>query len=195
MISRYEYCYDQEREEEDVIAYISQDRDELMSAFLKRFRRFEGKMPSELVADIIFEICGWRIGNRDMHLGKRAYCDFSCNKILVNPKLKDMALHQRADPTAFKRVVLAHELGHIRLHHIEMKCLDMRSFTSPGQGYDSPRRKQREAEADLYAAIFCLPWDMLSLETNRNVPYLAKRFGITDNLVTRALAAYGRRQL
>lgn len=181
MSFRYEFSYDIER-----------DRDELTANFLNRFERFKERMPSELLADIIFEVCCWRIGNRDMHLAQRAYCDFSCRKIFINPRLKEIARKQRVDPLAFKRAVLAHELGHIRLHRAEMESLDLRSYTGPGQGYDDPRRRQREAEADLYAAVFCLPWEKIIQEPCGDAPNLAKRFGITTALANRALAAYSR---
>lgn len=201
---------------EHIIEKASRDRDELIEQVLEIYPRFTGRLPSELVADIIFDVCDWGVATYELHPKQYAYCDFSSKRIFINSKLGQLARRLRVEEVSLRRATLGHELGHIRLHSSEMENRDFRAYLGPNMGYDDSRSRQRENEAELYAAVFLVPEPMLQrlaadqivllkdttqigdeteLKTldrqleglNRE---LAHKFGVTPNLMSRSLAAY-----
>lgn len=201
---------------EHIIEKASHDRDELIEQVLEIYPRFAGRLPSELVADVIFDVCDWGVATYELHPKQYAYCDFSSKRIFINSKLGQLAKRLRVEEVNLRRTTLGHELGHIRLHSSEMENRDFRAYLGPNMGYDDSRSQQRENEAELYAAIFLVPEAMLQRVAAEQIVLLkdaprigeerelkaldrqldglnrdlALRFGVTPNLMSRSLVAY-----
>jgi Zn-dependent peptidase ImmA (M78 family) len=199
---------------EDIVDKAQRDREELVEKLLEIYPRLAGRLPAELVADIIFDVCDWGIATDHLNPRQYAYCDFSSKRIFLNSKLSATARKLKVEEMCLRRTTLAHELGHIRLHPSEMENRDFRSYLGPGMGYDDSRSDQRENEAELYAAVFLAPKAMLE-ETEEVIVLrdaiglndckeieslnsrlssineeLATRFKVTPNLMSRSLEAY-----
>jgi Zn-dependent peptidase ImmA (M78 family) len=199
---------------EDIIEKASRHRDELITEVLDTYPRLAGRLPAELVADIIFDVCDWGVATYHLNPKQYAYCDFSSKRIFINSKLTQMAKKLKVDAARLQRTTLAHELGHIRLHADEMENRDFRSYLGPNMGYDDSRAMQRENEAELYAAVFLVPWKILQgldqaillreaaqADDTKELKRLngqlvaineelAERFGVIPNLMSRSLEAY-----
>lgn len=200
-----EVCY------ADFVRRCACDRNSLIRALRRRYDGLEGKLPAELVADIIFDVCHWTIVERRLHFDQQAYSDFGNRKIRMSSRLDLMAADEEQKPLAFRRCALTHELGHIRLHGPEICSMEFRSYLGPDQGYDDPRHPQKEREAEAYAAIFLVPLgplrrteQALRLESAiRERPTmeateiwslirpLADAFGVTVAMMARSLACHG----
>lgn len=211
MMRRLELNLGEEVSVADFVRRCARDRNSLIRALQRRYDGLEGKPPSELVADIIFDVCHWTIVERRLHFDQQAYSDFQNRKIRMSNRLDLMALDEEQTPLAFRRCALTHELGHIRLHGPEICSMEFRSYLGPDQGYDDPRHPQKEREAEAYAAIFLVPLGPLrrteqagrlesAIQEGRNmeapeiwslVRPLARAFGVTAAMMARGLACHG----
>ncbi len=161
-------------------------------------------LPTMLVRDILRDVCGYTINERALPKGQSALCDFRTRTIKLNSR-PPYWMKNGEDFLVWQRSVLAHELGHIRLHTDEMEngCF---ISAGPGRGFDDPRFFQKEFEAELYAAIFLAPLELLeksqavlpgrhllasSNEIWNFVAELARLFGTTTDLMRLALEVYG----
>ena len=91
-------------------------------------------------------------------------------------------------PDAERRLILAHELGHVRLHHHDddCRCDDGDLEEDPGAlaaGYGP--RQRREAEANVFAREFLLPAEDAQklFAEGANAPSIAKELGLPLSLV------------
>lgn len=193
------------RELEDMLDKCTRDRNLVIAAIRELYPDVGRLLPSELVRDVLRDVCGYGIEERPLPRGQAALCDFGIKRIKLNSRARNF----RSLP--WQRSYLAHELGHVRLHTDEVRGQVFISSNDLSQGFDDPRFFQKEFEADLYAAVFMVPLELLekckraaewreelhgagggsSPEVWKMVDELAGIFGTTRDLMRYALEAYG----
>ncbi len=112
-----------------------------------------------------------------------------------NAKLIRVARNQTDEDEA---VVIAHEIGHFKLHHDPINEVTVASHLLGGdtiesgagkvEGYSS--RERKEVQADVFAGEFLCPSDWLRgeyIERGRRHKEIAKELGIPENLVMNQL--------
>ena len=132
---------------------------ELREVYSERYPQIGRSLPFAIVRDVLRDVCHYFIEERPLPKGQSALCDFRTRKVKLNSR-PGYLVEKGDDILAWQRCVLAHELGHIRLHTDEMESGCYVSF-GLGQSFDDPRFFQKEFEADLYAAIFMVPFELL----------------------------------
>lgn len=139
---------------DDFIQRCRQDIEEVYESFFLLYEEREAEPPSAWVENLLEDVCLFRVFDRPLPDSQLAMCDFQNRIVMINSEMdrfveQDLILNLR-------RSTLAHELGHIRLHHDEVT---ERTFISSlgGLKSDDPRSFQKELEANLYAAMFLLP--------------------------------------
>jgi hypothetical protein len=124
---------------------FAQDRDRLLARLRRKIRkRFE--VPAEVVEDII-QLHGYRIeSSQYLPSSMLGCCHFDDKLVLIPESLAIRLRHPQSAPKVV-RSVLAHELGHIRLHARRARA--------------GEREAVWEDEADHYAQVFLVPWPQL----------------------------------
>lgn len=124
---------------------FAQDRDRLLARLRRKIRkRFE--VPAEVVEDII-HLHGYRIeSSQYLPSSMLGCCHFDDKLVLIPESLAIRLRHPQSAPKVV-RSVLAHELGHIRLHARRARA--------------GEREAVWEDEADHYAQVFLVPWPQL----------------------------------
>lgn len=140
---------------------FAQDRDRLLARLRRKIRkRFE--VPAEVLEDII-QLHGYRIESSSyLPSSMLGCCHFDDRLVLIPESLAIRLRHPQSAPQVV-RSVLAHELGHIRLHARRARAGEREEFW--------------EDEADHYAQVFLVPWlaptDGPSRGAAFDAPYLA----------------------
>lgn len=197
---------------ETMIEKCRRDRNELFQAYRERFPESGHLLPAQIVRDVIRDICDYGIEERPLPKGQSALCDFRIRRIKLNSRSKSFVKSEGVDDIlAWQRSILAHELGHVRLHTDEVEEQVFISSSNLADGFDDPRFFQKENEADLYAAVFMVPVELLAkcrLATARReqfqnadevaspelwdfVEEMARFFGTTRDLMRYSLELYG----
>lgn len=191
------------------VRYRNSDFSKFCDIYRDKYPKIGRRLPTEIVRDVLRDVCGYVIDERPLPKGQLALCDFRTRKIKLNSRPGHLLGHGE-DLLIWQRCVLAHELGHIRLHTDEMESGCYIS-SNLDQGFDDPRFFQKEFEAELYAAIFLVPLELLEksqriqlkrqkLQDSPNVasPQVwdlvsdtARLFGITKDLMRLALEVHG----
>lgn len=144
----------------ELVDWCRRDRDALIEKMVRVYPEFRGRPPSAWVEDLIASLCGYRVHDMPLPVGQLGLCDAANRLVLINSEMWRF-VGEDADLRAVRAKTLGHELGHIRLHGDE---LEERYISLHGRwdnnNLDS-RHLPRETEADLYAAIFLVPDDML----------------------------------
>jgi hypothetical protein len=182
----------------------------LIEKMMRLYPEFEGSPPSVWIEDLIASLCGYRVHELPLPVGQLGLCDVANRLVLVNADMWRF-VGEEADLAAVRAKTLGHELGHIRLHGDE---LEERNISLHGRWDHSildSRHLPRETEADLYAAIFLVPDDMLlrhnrgreiygAWHEGRDIPAgrlsfliqkLAMDFGIGPSVMRRSLEERG----
>lgn len=195
--------------EERIRAY-EEDRDELLLELRSLHPRAKNKRPADLVEGVITDVCSYFIDERALPKGQLALCDAGANRVLWNSSAVDFLDPRKVDFASLRSSTMAHELGHVRLHHDELVQKACISFQDEGRFFDT-RAFQKEREADLYASVFLVPQEMLQQEPSFHflerareekrtlksgqiwyrVYQLCERFGVTPTLMSRSLEIYG----
>jgi hypothetical protein len=170
---------------------FAQDRDRLLARLRRKLRkRFE--VPAEVVEDII-QLHGYRIKScQNLPSSMLGCCHFDDKLVLIPNSLAIRLNHPQSAPKVVLSV-LAHELGHIRLHARRARA--------------GEREAAWEDEADHYAQVFLVPWQqliarrevgLLMRPTSRcqkslwsYVLRLANYFRVSGAFMVRALERYG----
>lgn len=170
---------------------FSQDRDRLLARLrCKTRKRFE--VPAEVVEDII-QLHGYRIENsQNLPSSMLGCCHFDEKLVLLPDRLAIRLRHPQSAPKVVMSV-LAHELGHIRLHARRARA--------------GEREAVWEDEADHYAQVFLVPWPLLMARREvqlltratwqcqrslwKYVLRLANYFRVSGAFMVRALEGYG----
>lgn len=149
-------------ERDDHIQQYEQDIEEITRRFFILYEECEGQPPATFVETLIQDICRFRVFDRPLPSKAKArqlaLCDFGNKMIMVNSNMRRFV--PKKSLLIVRHSTLAHELGHIRLHQDEVT---ERSFISMLGDFqcDDPRALQKENEANLYAALFLLPENLL----------------------------------
>lgn len=199
-----------ENDRRTLVKRLSADRDDLLGRLFLLYPELEGSRPSELVEDVLVDICGFHVVDEPLGPGQLALCDFSNRTVIVNSEL-EQNMHHKANVELLRQSTLAHELGHIRLHADEVaEGCTLHYLGSSGEFIDS-RSYQKEREADLYAGVFLVPLEELlrqhsvqnllrnkrdhrqmSVGTLWNLIYrLASQFKVSPTLMKRCLLELG----
>lgn len=198
---------------ESMVERCTRDRNsafsDLREVYGARYPEIGRSLPSAIVRDVLRDVCQYFIEERPLPHGQSALCDFRTRKIKLNSRPENL-LAKGDDLLAWQRCVLAHELGHIRLHTDEMESGCYIS-SGLGQSFEDPRFFQKEFEADLYAAVFMVPLELLEksqyVRQRRErlqdmtcvtssvvwdfVAYVARLFGTTKDLMRLSLETHG----
>jgi hypothetical protein len=194
---------------EELIERARIDRDELTERIMLVYPEFEGRPPAHWVEDLIVSMCGFRVNDFPLPKGQLGVCDVANRLVLVNSEMREF-VPDGVDLKALRADTLGHELGHIRWHGPELESRFVTKYGRWAQTRD-PRLRQREEEADLYAAVFLVPGDMLVRHPRGRQIYgawkaqervrqdllgeavkeLAAHFGVTTALMKRSLAERG----
>lgn len=183
-------------------------RGELLIRFRERYSHLTKLMPSQIVADVIRDVCHYGIEDWPLPKGQEALCNYRLRRIRLNNR-RVRGESDQAE-TARKRSALAHELGHMQLHPDEMEELTYISSNDLSQGFDDSRFFNKEFEADFFAAVWLVPMTLLrksnlgrslrqrfengeklkSEQLWAFVDRLAERFGVTRKVMRHALEIY-----
>lgn len=192
---------------EEMMAYCVRDRDLLYEKVFEKREDFHDSIPADFLRFTIRSVCRFRVAPRALLKGQLGLCDFTSKLVYYSSKMKESAKHQNTNIEGLVNSTLAHELGHIRLHsdEIEERYLGNSEY-QPDERFD-----QREAEADLYAAIFLVPGRLLVKQSQaqllrkwhldgsqpksariwKQVCDLARIFKVTPTLMKRCLLEVG----
>lgn len=187
------------------------DREALFEKMMRYYPEFEGLPPSAWVEDLIVSLCGFRVHDYPLPVGQLGLCDMANRLVLVNSEMWRFA-GRNVNLAALRACILAHELGHIRLHRdeLEERHISLHGRWDSSQLFDS-RYYHRENEANLYAAVFLVPGEQLlrhpvgreiyltwkegrtiaSSRLSSWVKKLADHFGISSVTMRRSLEARG----
>jgi hypothetical protein len=194
---------------EELIEQARLDRDTLSERFLLSYPDFRELPPAAWVEDLIVSICGFRVCDFPLPRGQLGVCDVANRLVLVNSDMPEF-VPRVVDLKALRAATLGHELGHIRWHADELRSRFVTCYGRWNQVQDS-RLRQREEEAELYAAVFMVPGKLLvghqvgqeiyqawrkgdpvrRGRADRAVRELARHFGVTRALMRRSLAERG----
>ena len=175
----------------------------------RRYPQFRGQPPSAWIEDLIVSICSFRVHDHPLPKGQLGLCDMANKLVLINSMMAQF-VGPDVDLMALRASTLAHELGHIQLHQGELESQFV-SRHGRWERSDDPRLFQRECEANLYAAVFMVPKDLLVrqpgtiaiLKARRDektirpsillkyVYELAHAFGVSPTLMRRSLEERG----
>jgi hypothetical protein len=158
---------------QDVIEWCRRDRDDIAQTMMRLYPEFEDSPPSAWIEDVICTVCGFRIHDQPLPSGQLGLCDVANKLVLINSEMK-IFMDPHVDLTAVRNSTLGHELGHIRMHSDELQGLYV-SQHGRWETYRDSRVYQRELEADLYAAVFLVPSNMLVRHSKGREIYSAWR--------------------
>lgn len=154
------FCHDREDlSRDEVVQWCRRDRDELSEKMMSVYPEFEGQAPSAWVEDLIFSLCGFRVHDYPLPKGQLGLCDVANKLILLNSEMSGF-VGKSIDLKALRTSTLGHELGHVRMHSGELEALFV-SRHGRWERVRDARLYQRETEANLYAAVFLVPGNML----------------------------------
>lgn len=195
----------------DRIRIYAADRDELLERLFERYPKLRGRYPSELVQNVITDVCHYFISERPLPRGQMALCSVGSRRVIyLNSRLSEFVAQGQVNLVWLVAFVLCHELGHVRVHQDEMEEGEFISYQEDGRFRDA-RAYQKEDEADLYAAVFLVPLELLeaappfqelvearaqerSLGSGMlwaKVYKLCAIFGVPPTLMCRSLEIYG----
>lgn len=200
-----EFCEQDGLTQAELVEKCRRIRDELSERMMITYPEFEGQPPAYWVEDLIASICGYRVGEYSLPKGQLGLCDVSNRLILINSEIASF-VESTVDITCLKRSTLGHELGHVCLHGGEFQGRFTTKYGRWAQSRDA-RWIQRENEADVFAAVFMVPGEMLVGHARgreiydawraqrqfrpawleRLVRELAADFGVTFSLMRRSL--------
>ena len=202
-------CERNDLQREELIERARIDRDALTERVMIIYPEFEGRPPAHWVEDLIVSMCGFRVNDFPLPRGQLGVCDVANRLVLVNSEMHAFVPDNK-DLKAIRADTLGHELGHIRWHADELESLFVTRYGRWAQTRD-PRLLQREQEANLYAAVFLVPGEMLLRHPRGRQIYgawksqqrvrqdllgeavkeIAADFGVTIELMRRSLAERG----
>ena len=194
---------------ESVLEWCRLDRDRLTEKMMRRYPQFRGQPPSAWIEDLIVSVCAFRVHDHPLPKGQLGLCDVANKLVLINSTMEQF-VGPDVDLEALRCSTLAHELGHIQLHQGEIESQFVSRY-GRWESTDDPRTFQRECEADLYAAVFMVPKDLLVLHPKtiailkarrdekpirpsillKYVYELANAFGVSSTLMRRSLQERG----
>ena len=194
----------------DRLRIYAADRDELLERLYERYPRLQGRYPSELVEQVLTDVCHYFISERPLPRGQVALCSVGSRRVVFfNSRLADFVDSEKVNLEALRCTAMAHELGHVRSHQDEMEEGEFISYQGDGRFRDA-RAYQKEDEADLYSSVFLVPLELLeaaapfrelvearaqerwmgSGQLWLRVYRLAAIFGVTPTLMCRSLELY-----
>ncbi len=143
---------------EQAIAFCQRKLDHLLEFLYYDHPHLESMWPSEAVEDAIF-FCGFGVVDEPLPRYQLARCDMGQRLVVVNSQMNRF-VHKWTNLEILRQVTLAHELGHVILHHDEISDRVYRSYVDNHRFEDS-RPHQKENEADLFGRLFLVPADDL----------------------------------
>lgn len=187
-------------ERQRLLAFVRRDRRELMAQLREAYPCLRGGLhPPASVVDEILDMLGFRLAIRELPLELMAVCDFDLRIVALANRLEDR-VRPRTDMAGLKAFTKAHELGHIRLGHLDEVRKELADGTLPLFDDDRPRgvvmmsyredlrrsrpwhERVREREADLYATEFLVPYELLEQRPEyRTIAAACARGGSVDS--------------
>lgn len=165
-----------EQELEQMARPCARDRDYLLKRVHGLYPTLIGKRPSQALLDVITDICDFDVVHCFLGLGQMAVCDFQNQVVMVNRDLERRA-SSATNLEWMVSSILAHELGHIRLHREEMlERTQVSYYVGIQRTYVDERSYHREREADLYAGVFLVPFSDLRADSQVLLSDEGKRY-------------------
>jgi len=68
----------------NLIERFAEDRKELLACLSLRSAHYEKLLPSEVVEDVLLDVCGFHVVDEPLSRGQLALCDFGNRVVIVN---------------------------------------------------------------------------------------------------------------